>query len=214
MKKIILITVFVVAFILFAVIWIRFGGSKVKYNNQKKVTELVTKKYEEADFYDLRSKAENMEISFEHFSSQFEVQCLRKTYQGYYAVFLLMSGEQAFVFMNNNMEINRVLVTDHFLKKDAFSFIEKGKTTQFQITNVDHNTSIGLPVSSFTIIAHIVQEGVLVIRYNRLDAETFQVLEDPVVESVTFYKNSDFPLKDDPVTSSSVPFILEIDKID
>lgn len=73
-------------------------------------------------------------------------------------------------------------------------------------------STVLLPVSSVICTAHIIQEGVLIITYDRFDANTGILLDDPVVNSVSFYENSDFPLNDNEMINLNVPYILEMDK--
>ena len=139
------------------------------------------------------------------------VQCLRKTYQGYYAVLLQDDGKYAFVFMNKNGKLYEMLLIDEIKGKKEYSFIEQGKTTENEILSFDKN-AILLPVSSSVSTVHIVHEGLLVITYTRFNEKTQRILDDPLVKSVVFYEDEDFPLKDNEMINKNVPYILAIDK--
>ena len=71
--------------------------------------------------------------------------------------------------------------------------------------------TILLPVSSVDMTAHIVQEGIYIIKYSRFDDG--KMMSDPVIEDVEFVENENISNNDDTLIRDEIPFILEIDKI-
>lgn len=185
-------------------------GEKMKYNNDKTIDTLVTETYSASEIQKMKSSIENNKLTYSQLRSDYNIQCLRKTYQGYYAVFLQDDGSRVFVFINENKEPYKILVIDEIKNKSQYDFIEVGKTTKNEILNYDENT-LFMPVSSVITTAHITKEGVLLVTYDNFDEVSGMILDDAVVKSITFYNNSDFPLKNS-LIDSNVPYILEIDK--
>lgn len=185
-------------------------GEKMKYNNDKTIDILVTERYSASEIQKMKSSIENNKLTYSQLRSDYNIQCLRKTYQGYYAVFLQDDGSRVFVFINKNKEPYKILVIDEIKNKSQYDFIEVGKTTKNEILNYDENT-LFMPVSSVITTAHITKEGVLLVTYDNFDEVSGMILDDAVVKSITFYNNSDFPLKNS-LIDSNIPYILEIDK--
>lgn len=187
------------------------GDGDVKYDNNKSIASLVTKKYSDADIEKMREGIEHGDLNYENLKSYYNIQCLRKTHQGYYAVFLQNDGKRVFVFMDEKMKLYKMLVIEDIKGKEEYNFLESGKTTESEILKHDSNTVL-LPISSVVCTAHIVQEGIWVITYDRFDTSTETLLDDPIVRSFVFFENTDFPLSDNPIINLNVPYILEIDK--
>ena len=187
------------------------GGGDVKYDNDKSIDSLITKKYSASDIEKMREDIEHDNLNYAKLKSRYNVQCLRKTYQGFYAIFLQNDGKRIFVFMDEKMKLYNMLVIENIKAKEEYNFLKSGKTTESEVLKHDENTVL-LPVSSVTCTAHIVQEGILVITYDRLDINTGTLLNDPVVKSFVFFKNDDFPLSDNEMINLNVPYILEKDK--
>ena len=185
-------------------------GEKMKYNNDKTIDILVTERYSASEIQKMKSSIENNKLTYSQLRSDYNIQCLRKTYQGYYAVFLQDDGSRVFVFINENKEPYKILVIDEIKNKSQYDFIEVGKTTKNEILNYDENT-LFMPVSSVITTAHITKEGVLLVTYDNFDEVSGMILDDAVVKSITFYNNSDFPLKNS-LIDSNIPYILEVDK--
>lgn len=212
-KNKILLLLFALLLIVLALISIIIfmGGGDVKYDNDKSIASLITKKYFNSDIEKMREDINNDNLNYAKLKSHYDVQCLRKTYQGYYAVFLQNDGKRVFVFMDEKMELHNMLVIENIKEKEEYNFLKLGRTTESEVLEHDNNT-IRLPVSSVTCTAHIVQEGLLVITYDRLDTNTGTLLNDPVVKSFVFFENDDFPLNDNEMINLNVPYILEKDK--
>lgn len=214
MKKNKIFLIFIVLLIVSGLVFsiILLEGKIMKYDNETSINSLITKTYSVFDIEKMKNDIETDNMDYAKLSSQYNVQCLRKTYQGYYAVFLQNDGKHVFVFMDEKKKAYNMLVVERIRKKEEYSFLKQGKTTESEILQYDKNTMF-LPISSITCSVHIVQEGLIVITYDRLDTDTGMLLNDPVVKSFAFFKNDDFPLNDNDMVNLNVPFILEKDKV-
>lgn len=210
-NRILLLCALLLIVLTFISIIIFMGSRDVKYDNEQSITSLITKEYSVSDIEKMKKDIEHNNLDYAKLKSHYNIQCLRKTYQGFYAVFLQNDGKRVFVFMNEKMKLHTILVIENIKEKEEYNFLNIGRTTESEVLEYDENTIL-LPVSSVTCTAHIVQEGLLVITYDRLDTNTGTLLDDPVVKSFVFYKNDDFPLNDNDMINLNVPYILEKDK--
>ena len=209
-RKNIILLLFACVILIFVRIFVR--GMDVKYNNTEHFENLANIKYSIREIEEIKEAIEYNDWNYTKFKSLFDIQCLRKTYQGYYVILLQDDGRRAFVFMDEEMKLNELLLIGNMKEKEEFSFIEPGRTTEDEIVSMDEN-AILLPVSSVTSTAHVVREGLLVITYNRLDEEKQMFLDDPLVNAVVFYANESFPLEDNEMINKNVPYILPIDRL-
>lgn len=209
-RKNIILLLFACVILIFVRIFVR--GMDVKYNNTEHFENLANIKYSIREIEEIKEAIEYNDWNYTKFKSLFDIQCLRKTYQGYYVILLQDDGRRAFVFMDEEMKLNEVLLIGNMKEKEEFSFIEPGRTTEDEIVSMDEN-AILLPVSSVTSTAHIVREGLLVITYNRLEEEKQMLFDDPLVNAVVFYANESFPLEDNEMINKNVPYILPIDRV-
>ncbi len=188
-----------------------YGEHDMKYDNKKEFRDLITEKYSNSDIEEIEEGILYGKLSYAKLKSKYSIQCLRKTYQGFYALFLTENDKRVFVFMNEKAEIKDILEFDSVKTRKSFDFVSVGKTTENEVLGYDEH-SILLPVDSVSCSAHIVQEGVLIVTYNRLDSKSGRLLEYPIVETVDFYGNSEFPVYDNEMLNLNVPYILAIDK--
>lgn len=82
-------------------------------------------------------------------------------------------------------------------------------TTESEVLSLDPNTIL-LPFSSVDITAHLVQEGIVLVRYTRMSEDG--LLPAPIVESVNFFENQRISKSNDLILSN-VPYTLELDRI-
>lgn len=188
---------------------ILIGCNNMKFNQTTNKNELLTEKYQVAQIEELQSTAEAGDMTFSKFKRKFDVQCIRKTHQGYYVVLLLEDGENAFVFFNERNTLIRVMVLDSFRTKIEFQNQLVEQITKSEVLNLDPNTIIA-PVSALEITAHIVQEGIFVVKYSRF--REGEIIEDPIVTSIQFIDNESISTNEDPFIRYEIPFIFEFDK--
>ena len=185
------------------------GCNNMKFDQITNKNDLLTEKYSIIQIEELQSAAEAGDMTFSNFKKEFNVQCMRKTHQGYYVVLLLEGGGNAFAFFNKKDTLNRVMVFDCFKSKIEFQNQVAEEMPKSEVLNLDSNTIIA-PVSALEITAHIVQEGIFVLKYSRFrDGE---IIEDPIVTSIQFIENESISTNDDPFIRDEIPFIFELDK--
>ena len=114
-KKIIILLFFACAVLIFVRSFI--GGMGVKYNNTERFENLVNIKYSSRKIKEIREAIERNDWNYMKFKSLFDIQCLRKTYQGYYVVLLQDDGRRAFVFMDEEMMLNGMLLIGNMKEK-------------------------------------------------------------------------------------------------
>ena len=186
------------------------GCNNMKFNQITNKNDLLTEKYPINQIEKLQSTAEAGDVTFSNFKKDFNVQCMRKTHQGYYVVLLLEGGGNAFAFFNKKDILIRVMAFDCFKSKIEFQNQVVKKMPKSEVMNLDSNTII-TPISALEITAHIVQEGVFVLKYSRFrDGE---IIEDPIVTSIQFIENESISTNDDPFIRDEIPFIFEYDKV-
>lgn len=185
------------------------GCNNMKFDQITNKNDLLTEKYSIIQIEELQSAAEAGDMTFSNFKKEFNVQCMRKTHQGYYVVLLLEDGGNAFAFFNKKDTLNRVMVFDCFKSKIEFQNQVAEEMPKSEVLNLDSNTIIA-PVSALEITVHIVQEGIFVLKYSRFrDGE---IIEDPIVTSIQFIENESISTNDDPFIRDEIPFIFELDK--
>ena len=185
------------------------GCDNMKFNQTASKNDLLTEKYPIIQIEELKSTSESGGMTFSHFKRDFDVQCMRKTHQGYYVVLLLEDDRNAFVFFNEKNSLIRVMVSDGFKSKIEFQNQIVEEMPKSEVLNLDSNTIVA-PVSAMEITAHIVQEGIFIVKYSRFwDGE---LIEDPIVTSIQFIENESILTNEDPFLRDEIPFILEFDK--
>ncbi len=185
------------------------GCNNMKFDQITNKNDLLTEKYSIIQIEELQRAAEASDMTFSNFKKEFNVQCMRKTHQGYYVVLLLEGGGNAFAFFNKKDTLNRVMVFDCFKSKIEFQNQVAEEMPKSEVLNLDSNTIIA-PVSALEITVHIVQEGIFVLKYSRFrDGE---IIEDPIVTSIQFIENESISTNDDPFIRDEIPFIFELDK--
>ena len=185
------------------------GCNNMKFNQITNKNDLLTEKYPIIQIEELKSTAEAGNMTFSNFKRDFDVQCMRKTHQGFYVVLLLEDGGNAFAFFNEKNLLIRVMVVDNFKSKIEFQNQVVEQMPKSEVLNLDSNTHI-TPVSALEITAHIVQEGIFIVKYSRFrDGE---IIEDPIVASIQFIENESISTNEDQFIRDEIPFIFEFDK--
>ncbi len=182
----------------------------MEFDQTTNKNDLLTEKYPINQIESLKSTAEAGDMTFSNFKKDFDVQCMRKTHQGYYVVLLLEDGGNAFAFFNEKNSLIRVMMSDSFKNKIEFQNQVVEQMPKSEVLKLDSNTIIA-PVSALEITAHIVQEGIFIVKYSRF--REGKIIEDPIVTSVQFIENESVLTNEDPFIRDEIPFIFEFDKI-
>lgn len=182
------------------------------YDNLVKKEDAITRQYPREMVDELTHKIEEEEkkVSYGKLRRMFRLECVRKTYQGYYAVLQLTDGRNAFIFMDDQLIVSNVAIYDRFRTKEEFEQLiaEKQDTTWADVLSFDPN-EYGMPFSVVDEAAHIVQEGAIMIIYQRKDGHP--------VDQIQFYSNSEIaagkPREITYFIKYGVPYVLEIDRV-
>ena len=187
------------------------GCANMKFDQTTDKDDLLTEKYQISQIEQLQGAMEAGDVTFSNFKKDFAVQCMRRTHQGYYVVLLLEDGRNVFAFFDEENTLKRVMAFDRFRSKEEFQNRVVEQTPQSEVLNWDLN-AIMAPVSALEITAHIVQEGVFVVKYSRF--RNGEIIEDPIVTSIKFLDNESLAAGEDPLIQSEIPYILPMDKKD
>lgn len=196
----------------FAVLCVCYLHGRVpEYDNLTRKEDLITRQYAPEKVERLAQKIEQQEkVRYSEVKRTFRLECVRKTYQGYYAVLQLTDGRNAFIFMDDQLTVSNVAIYDRFRTKEEFEQLiaEKQDTTWADVRSFDPN-EYGMPFSVVDEDAHIVQEGVIIVRYRREDGHP--------VDQIQFYSNSEIaagkPREITYFIKDGVPYVLEIDRV-
>lgn len=188
------------------------GHRMPDYDNLVKKEDAITRQYPREMVDELTHKIEEEEkkVGYGKLRRMFRLECVRKTEQGYYAVLQLTDGSNAFIFMDDRLTVSKVAVYDCFRTKEEFEkfLSEKQDATRADVLSFDPN-EYPMPFSVVSEEAHIVQEGVIIIRYRREDGHP--------VDQIFFYSNSEIAVgKPREITyfiKYGVPYVLEIDRV-
>ena len=186
------------------------GCHNMRFDQTTNKNNLLTEKYSIAQIEELKNTAEAGGMTFSDFKRCFHVQCIRKTHQGYYVVLLLENEGNAFVFFNEENSLVHVLSLTEFKRKTDFQNQVEKQMTESEVLHLDPN-AIPLPVSALDVTAHIVQEGIFIVKYSRIS--NGELLEDPIVSSIQFIENETVLTSEDPLIRDEIPFIFELDKV-
>ena len=240
MKKAVALAVAFLTVLSLAVIYVSANIGEMMYDNTSPADELISFSYSQKDFEEWRLRASNFGkvATFWDFLSRFRVECLRKTFEGYYAVLELDNGTRAFIFFNSNLEVasaNGVsycdLVCDQFFSKaeleTAMSELTENNVLSLNKLRNRIGDPLGMPFSSAKECAYIVQEGIMIIYCEDVNPTKINgVYEwDTVVTATEFLSNEEWRSCVETWNASSkegslkwpplpyyFPYILEIDK--
>lgn len=92
------------------------------YDNLTRKEDLITRQYPREMVDELTHKIEEEEkkVGYEKLRRMFRLECVRKTYQGYYAVLQLTDGRNAFIFTDDQLIVSNVAIYDRFRTKEEF----------------------------------------------------------------------------------------------
>lgn len=186
------------------------GCNNMKFDQTTNKNNLLTEKYPISLIEELKNVADSGHMTFSKFKRDFNIQCVRKTHQGYYVVLLLEDDSNAFVFFDEEDTLIRIIISKGFKSKNEFQNQVIEQMPKSEVLSFDTNTIIA-PVSAIDITAHIVQEGICIVKYSR--SAGGEILADPIVTSVKFFDNESIATCEDPFIRNEIPFIFEVDKV-
>lgn len=206
--KLFLLVIVIIAIIGIAVFVCR-NAMELRYNNTSNIDDCITVLYHENTICDLMQKIDNGEMSYWHLKVKYKLQCIRKTFQGHYIVFLQNDKSPAFVFLDKNNNPYKSIIIEQFKTLDDFSFVVPGETGYKEILSFD-DKAILTPASSVTSTVHLLNDGILYIAYNRVP--NGELTNNPIVEEVKFMADSNIDGYISGYIANGIPYILPIDK--
>lgn len=167
--------------------------STVQYDNTVPFSKCITRTYSETAIKILSRaiQSEKLNFTFPVLNFLYPIECLRKTPDGYYAVYLHEDGRRVFVFMDDKLHLKGARVLYEIKSKEDFYNLSQD-TTLDEVCAFDKNTRR----QGYGVIAtnHLVKEGLIVITYNG----------DWVIDTIDFYCEGHERVE--------VPYILGIDE--
>ena len=209
MKKVFFIVVVIITASVFLCVY-HLNHRMLGYDNLVKKEDVITQQYPPEMVDELTEKMAQKEVHYAELRRMFRLECVRKTDEGYCAVLQLTDGSNAFIFLDDRLIVSRVAAYDRFRSKEEFERMlsEKQEATWEDVLLFDPN-EYPMPFSVVTEGAHIVQEGVIVVRYQR-EAKY-------PVDQIYFYSNLEVAAGEPgDITyfiKERVPLVLEIDRV-
>ena len=185
----------------------------VDYDNNQKANDLITKEYSIEEIQKLEKNFfhSNKFTHYYELKWYYDIQCLRKTFEGYYAILFREDGKRVFIFMNEDLKITNLLITDpNFKSKGDFENAIRDKEISIdELENFDSNY-FESTISMFVAQAHIVKEGGVYILVDGIVG----VDHDNIFSQGYYVDFDDIPILDDYFINRSVNVILDIDCVD
>lgn len=172
-----------------------------KYDNNTPISQVKNQQYTEKKIKKLEEDVFSGNITVRQFIRKYKPQCIRKTFQGYYAVLIQENNLMCFVFWDNKDNIYNIYKTNGFVSHDMLqNSVEIGKS------NINDIASNGTdfcyyPISKMLLTGHICSDGVLIIEYDN----------NSVSNSIKFFSNEELDTSDDYLLQLT-PYILPMDK--
>lgn len=198
MKKYFSFLILVVA----AMLW---GCGNNSCNNTTRASELITKVYPESICEQIQSRVSVGGLHIDGLREIVDVECLRKTRTGYYAVLKLDNQKFAYIIIDENDMCGSVyqFQESFFTRTELEEILENA--TYFHEVNAYSPNVMYVGISCARVSVYPVQEGYIVATflYDPPDAE------DHVLKSVEFYTDiTDSPVWGDP----GIFQILDVDR--
>lgn len=211
MKKIVFIFIVVSFFLL--IILASFPELLVRYDNVSPSDNLITVTYPPEDINSLKLRTNNSQYTYWNLLMEYDVECVRKTHQGFYVVFLQTNDEYAYVFIDKKLLVYDILIYGSFFSYHDFELIDKEDTvmSMSDVLSMDTN-AISIPISMYFQTAHIVQEGIVCVTYSPVKDGV--VLSGPVAINVEFRSDEYVMRHQDELIAQCVPFVLAVDKLE
>lgn len=172
-----------------------------KYDNNTPISQVENQQYTEKEIKKLEENIFSGNITVRQFIRKYKPQCIRKTFQGYYAVLIQDNNLMCFVFWDNEDNIYNIYKTNGFVSHDMLqNFIEIGKSNINDITR-NGTDFCYYPISKMLLTGHICSDGVLIIEYDN----------NSVSNSIEFFSNEELDTSDDYLLQLT-PYILPMDK--
>lgn len=200
-----------IVFFIIIVFFIEKGNREVKYDNEKKYSELTSQYYSAEELLSIHNQIINGDsIKLNEIFKKQDIKCARNIGDIRYLLLAAESGEKLFIYFDDEKVIKKSYLIKNILEQKDFENVQIGQTRLSEIIELDENI-FDVPISSLEATVHLVKEGVIIITYNRLQDTT--VIADPIVESTKFYENDDIlEQREQDILLKVAPYILPVDK--
>lgn len=212
MRKNMIIIAVIICILIVGICFLIGGKTKIKYDNEQDFQELITYRYSPDEFADIQEELKGgKDISLFEIVDSEKIECVRSIEGISYLLLLSERNEKLFVFFDsNNIVTNAFYIENDFLEQGDFANIQEGVTRESDIEILD-GSPVYYAVSAEMVTGHIVKEGIVIIKYDRLLND--EVLADPIVKSIDFYSNDEIlSMMETDFFVSNTPYILPIDK--
>ena len=188
--------------ILGIIVWL-INGDHVSFDNRLEKEMLITREYTNSQIVEMIERINTHAYRQKRFENEYEIECLRKIQQGYYAVFKKDDGQYVYVFLYKNLVPveNGVIIVDRFKSKKEFLDYTSEKRTKQEMMEFDSTTIF--PFSGRNASVHYTVEGVFLVDYCR-DNDGKEI-----VEHVEFYDDR-YILQNE--EEWDMPYVLSVDR--
>lgn len=181
------------------------SSSNISYNNTDPKEWLISKKYSASQVDEMIENIDKQLFKNHEFIKKYNVECLRRIPQGYYAVFQEDDGKFIYVFLYDDLVplANATIIVDKFKSKEEFlRFLTKDKSISDMI-KFDSTTIF--PFSGRNASIHHVIEGIFIIDY----LSNSNSYDEAKVAHIDFIEDNEILRMKD---SLNIPYILSIDR--
>lgn len=176
----------------------------IPYNNTEPKEQLISKKYSDSEIEEMIKKIDEGRYGKYGFIKEYDVECLRKSLLGYYAIFQKEDGKFVYVFLDEDFvpAANVSMIIDEFKTKEEFlNFLSTERSASDM---VEFDSSTFFPFYGRRSSLHIVVEGYIAVDYY-INNGTWYTGEVPSTE---YYDNNEVLQSE----GWSLPYILKIDR--
>lgn len=176
----------------------------ISYNNTDPKEQLISKKYSDSQIEEMIKKIDEGHYGKNEFIKEYDVECLRRALQGYYAIFQREDGKYVYVFLDDDFVpvANVSMIIDEFkTKEELLNFLSTERSASDM---VEFDSSTFFPFYGRRSSLHIVVEGFVAVDYY-IDNGSWYTGEVPSIE---YYDNNEVLQSED----WNLPCILKIDR--
>lgn len=194
----------ITAILIFCVILLALS-SNITYNNTDPKEQLISKEYSASQVDEMIENIDRRLFKKHEFIKKYNVECLRRIPQGYYAVFQRDDGKFVYVFLYDDLVpvANATIVVDKFKSKEEFlRFLSEDR---FISDMIEFDSTTIFPFSGRNASIHHVIEGVFLVDYSN----SICSFDDAKVAHIDFIEDNEILHMED---SLNIPYILCIDR--
>ena len=178
------------------------NNSELPYNNEQSYQELITHRYTSSEFDDILEVMHSWKWTDTYLYELVDledIECARNIENNRYVVLLSEDDERLLISFEEDYHVtNCYYIADEFLSQEDFDDVQSGITNMDEILEMDKNP-IWSGWSSVSIMASIVEEGIVIITYDNVltamlsgEAETTEAEGAGfIVNDIEFHSNEE-----------------------